>query len=171
MKIVLGIDVARKNITFENESLFNVTEQDFSWIPSNVTYILWYGNKGSINYEIDKDGNGFVEFITELGIYEKGIEMFHNEKKRIADEQRALEEALEAARNYWTELRFLRNNRLFECDWTQIKDVPLTEEQKTAWETYRQELRDLPENITDPKPLVRDMNNSQWPVTPFPINP
>lgn len=171
MKIVLSIDVLNKNITVENETLFNIAEQDFSWIPSNVTYLIWYGTRGSINYKIDENGNGPVEFITELGIYEKAIEMFNNEKQRIANEEKAQEnerkaiaQAIEAARDYWAELRDLRNQKLTECDWTQFSDVSLSEEQKNSWKVYRQALRDLPDNITDPKPLVNDMNNSQWPI-------
>jgi len=37
---------------------------------------------------------------------------------------------------------------LRECDWTQFADSPLTVEQKQAWATYRQALRDLPANST-----------------------
>jgi methionine-rich copper-binding protein CopC len=34
-----------------------------------------------------------------------------------------------------------RNNRLTECDWTQLADSP---ENNSAWATYRQNLRDVP---------------------------
>jgi hypothetical protein len=159
MKIVLSIDVANKNITVEDETLFNITEQNFSWIPSNVTYLIWYGTKGSINYKIDENGNGPVEFITELGIYEKGIEMFNNEKQRIADHKKEQENAIESARDYWKELRSLRDGKLTKYDWTQTLDAPLTEEQRIAWATYRQALRDVPANTEDPK-------NPVWPAKP-----
>lgn len=46
------------------------------------------------------------------------------------------------------ELRKIRNGLLKECDWTQFADSPLTQEQKQAWATYRQQLRDLPANAT-----------------------
>ena len=49
-------------------------------------------------------------------------------------------------RNPEFELRRLRNAFLRECDWTQFADSPLTAEQKQAWATYRQALRDLPAN-------------------------
>ena len=42
-------------------------------------------------------------------------------------------------------MRLLREERfrlLAECDWTQGADVPNSI--KTAWQTYRQQLRDLP---------------------------
>ena len=169
------IDVLRKTIRVEDEEL-NFESQDFSWIPSNVTYVRWYGSEGQIQYAADENGNVIIESITELGIYEQAIEMFNNEKQRLeevkkaeeeakkAEEEEAQAEAIEAARDYWKELRYLRDEKLTECDWTQIADAPLTEEQKTAWRTYRQALRDLPANIEDPKPLVNDINNPQWPV-------
>jgi hypothetical protein len=159
MSTVLSIDVANKNITFQNETLFNITEQDFSWIPSDVTYVIWYGTEGRIKYKINEEGSVPVEFITELGIYEQAIEMFNNEKQRIADEKKAQEELIEAEKDYWKLLRDLRNSKLSRCDWTQIADVSLTEEQKIAWGTYRQELRNLPANTEDPK-------NPVWPVEP-----
>ena len=37
-----------------------------------------------------------------------------------------------------------RNERLADCDWTQLADSPLSSADKTAWATYRQSLRDLP---------------------------
>jgi hypothetical protein len=40
-------------------------------------------------------------------------------------------------------VRAERNRLLAECDWTQLADVVLTDEAKTAWATYRQELRDI----------------------------
>lgn len=40
-------------------------------------------------------------------------------------------------------LRSLRNMRLLECDWTQGADSPLSDTDKAAWATYRQQLRDI----------------------------
>ena len=42
------------------------------------------------------------------------------------------------------EIRAERDKKLAACDWTQLADSPLTDEQKTAWGTYRQALRDVP---------------------------
>ena len=39
--------------------------------------------------------------------------------------------------------RTTRDKLLADTDWTQMNDSPLTNEQKTAWATYRRELRDL----------------------------
>lgn len=45
------------------------------------------------------------------------------------------------------ELREERDKRLTDCDWTQNKDVVLSEDDLNVWEQYRQELRDLPSNV------------------------
>jgi hypothetical protein len=53
----------------------------------------------------------------------------------------------------WQVIRTQRNQMLKDSDWTQLSDSPVD---KTAWATYRQELRDItqqpdPFNITWPK--------------------
>lgn len=53
-------------------------------------------------------------------------------------------------------LRKKRNELLLASDWTQLADAQVD---KGAWATYRQELRDLPQNTTDPF-------NPVWPVAP-----
>jgi len=57
------------------------------------------------------------------------------------------------------ELRNRRNGYLSDSDWTQGADAPLSDAQKAEWATYRQTLRDLPANTTDPR-------NPVWPTRP-----
>lgn len=45
------------------------------------------------------------------------------------------------------ELRKVRDELLKESDWTQSRDITLTNDE--AWKKYRQVLRDLPQTITD----------------------
>ncbi len=59
----------------------------------------------------------------------------------------------------WEQLRAERTLRLRACDWTQLPDVPLTTEQRDAWQVYRQALRDIPETFATPVEVV-------WPVAP-----
>lgn len=55
------------------------------------------------------------------------------------------------------QIRKERNKLLAESDWTQVADIPFTVEQKQAWVTYRQALRDItkqegfPTNVVFPK--------------------
>lgn len=59
----------------------------------------------------------------------------------------------------WDALRITRNALLAGCDWTQGMDSPLTSEVKSSWASYRQSLRDLPQQNSDP-------DNASWPRKP-----
>ena len=57
--------------------------------------------------------------------------------------------------------RTTRNKLLADSDWTQMNDSPLTNEAKTAWATYRQELRDMSDLASWP-----NIADDDWPVAP-----
>lgn len=59
-------------------------------------------------------------------------------------------------------LRQQRDGLLFSCDWTQLPDAPITGEKKAEWTTYRQELRDIPQNY----PNLTSLNDVVWPTPP-----
>ena len=59
----------------------------------------------------------------------------------------------------WSQLRTERNRLLQQSDWTALSDAHLSQDKKDAWFAYRQGLRDLPENATDPTQVT-------WPVSP-----
>ena len=48
-----------------------------------------------------------------------------------------------------------------DSDWTQLGDAPLTAEQKTLWQTYRQKLRDIPQDQKN-----KSANTVVFPITP-----
>ena len=56
----------------------------------------------------------------------------------------------------WEELRMKRNTLLNYCDFTQLEDSPYDKER---WADYRRQLRDLPQNTSDPREVV-------WPEQP-----
>jgi len=58
----------------------------------------------------------------------------------------------------WYYVRTERDLLLSHCDWTQIPDVQLTEQEKQDWRTYRQALRDIT--------LQPDPFNLTWPTKP-----
>ena len=61
------------------------------------------------------------------------------------------EEEMENARQQrYQDIRYVRNQLLYSCDWTQVPDAQLTTEQVQAWQTYRQQLRDYMTLVTDP---------------------
>lgn len=55
------------------------------------------------------------------------------------------------------EVRQQRNTLLSETDWTQLNDAPLTDEEKEKYRTYRQALRDIPQQESFPE-------NITWPT-------
>lgn len=61
--------------------------------------------------------------------------------------------------NPFEALRSHRDHLLNASDWTQLPNGPLTDTKKQEWATYRQELRDLPDDTTDPL-------NVTWPTPP-----
>ena len=69
------------------------------------------------------------------------------------DESELLAQEMSAAER---NLRSMRDSRLAASDWTQVPDAPVNRE---AWAAYRQALRDLPSNTTDPR-------NPVWPEKP-----
>ncbi len=58
----------------------------------------------------------------------------------------------------WYYVRTERDLLLSHCDWTQINDVPLSEQERDAWKAYRQALRDIT--------LQPDPFNLIWPSKP-----
>lgn len=56
----------------------------------------------------------------------------------------------------WEFIRIQRDEMLFNCDWTQLDDIPAAT--KAAWANYRQQLRDVT--------LQPDPFNIVWPVAP-----
>lgn len=75
-------------------------------------------------------------------------------------EDRASEICLEAEHEaLWELIRAERHSKLTETDFTQVGDAPITEEKKLAFAAYRQALRDLPQNFSNPNDVI-------WPEKP-----
>lgn len=58
-------------------------------------------------------------------------------------------------------LRSYRNGLLQQCDWTQLPDVEMPEEQVLEWRQYRKKLRDFPALID-----VNNWSAPDWPLAP-----
>jgi len=57
-----------------------------------------------------------------------------------------------------TALRQVRNQKLADCDYTQLPDVGLDAQTVAAWQTYRQSLRDITDGLI--------WNVTTWPEKP-----
>jgi hypothetical protein len=66
------------------------------------------------------------------------------------------EEIEQRTENRANEIRSQRNQKLSETDWTQVADAPVDQQ---AWAVYRQELREVPEQIGFPWEV-------SWPTEP-----
>lgn len=95
------------------------------------------------------------EMFKNLGYYHKETNTYKHELVPFNWEQFTAQLALSKTALDWVELREQRDKLLAETDWMANSDVTLTD----AWKTYRQALRDLPANTTDPL-------NPTWPKKP-----
>jgi hypothetical protein len=56
-------------------------------------------------------------------------------------------------------IRVERNRLLGLCDWTQVSDVVLSNDENLLWKNYRQELRDITKKFFSPSDVI-------WPKNP-----
>ena len=75
------------------------------------------------------------------------------------DEITALNDRIEAHDLDLSDIRDTRNALLKNSDWTQIADVTLDGHTAEEWRTYRQALKDIPQNHTRASEVV-------WPNDP-----
>jgi hypothetical protein len=82
------------------------------------------------------------------------VPLTDEEKQKIADQRNSA--IANKPAEYLARLRVVRNQLLDESDWTQVSDATADVD---SWKTYRQALRDLPANVSDPA-------NPSWPTKP-----
>ena len=97
------------------------------------------------------DGYGYVDFTNGASEAHK----YHVVDGVLVEKPISDVDGIELARAA-TMMRRKRDQMLAACDWTQVPDAPVDQ---AAWATYRQALRDLPDNTTDPRDVV-------WPEKP-----
>ena len=112
-----------------------------------------------ISYQFDL--TPFTTEITDLNT--RLIEKFTEYRQ---GQENDLERALAASFSQtsilnWTKVALIRNFLLMDSDWTQLGDAPVTAEQKTQWQTYRQKLRDIPADQKN-----KSANTVVFPITP-----
>jgi len=67
---------------------------------------------------------------------------------------KAVYDAHNSTSKTWDEIKAKRNELLSACDWTQLTDAVLTLDEKTAWQDYRQTLRDIPQDYASPDDVI-----------------
>ena len=92
----------------------------------------------------------------------------NGQRVELTAEEISQREAEEAAWNAGAfdraiaDLRSRRNQLLAASDWTQLSDVALSDQDDTAWEQYRADLR----NLTDGLSTADDVAGVTWPTAP-----
>lgn len=81
---------------------------------------------------------------------------------KIVDKPETIYTKAELNNQVLKSIRATRRNKLAESDWTQFADSPLTDKKKAEWATYRQALRDLPQEY--PNAISND--DIIWPTKP-----
>ena len=102
---------------------------------------------GEVNIQIDSDGTRIVEWNID------------SHKKPTQSQLDALEsKANELEVGYRLDaVRYVRNQKLTESDWTQSRDVTLSND--ADWKTYRQALRDITKTY-------KSLADVKWPTAP-----
>lgn len=139
--------VKEDNVVIVDGNIINTC--DLSGLASNIHAIQWDGSSGEIEYN---DGT-VNEAITSISDYQSIIDE-HATKKAENDAEIAAGQLSDVDK-----LRVVRTWLLKASDWTQIPDSPLSESDKTAWSTYRTNLR----NITD---TYTSLDTVVWPTAP-----
>jgi len=76
-----------------------------------------------------------------------------------AEEEAEMDAMAEATDQDLTFVRAQRNAMLGACDWTQLGDATLGDHTAEEWRTYRQALKDIPQNYSRVSDVV-------WPNDP-----
>jgi len=125
--------------------------------PSNsdiTKYVVWEAGK----VETDEEGNVTATTPEGWQIKDKSAEQIESEKLA-----REATDAILLA-NRWKAIRTRRDTLLANSDWAMAPEqnrVTLTTQQKTAVETYRATLRDLPATYAD------NIDGLEWPTDPL----
>lgn len=117
--------------------------------------IEWRITKSCVN--IDEFKNNFYKLVN--GEYTQNEELFGFTYDDVESKYQEIKSA-EPLRL----LRIERNRLLSETDWTQNRDVTLTND--AEWAAYRQALRDLPNTATPSLDENGNLVGVEWPVKP-----
>ena len=150
-----------KLISIDGKCL-DIIRSDMSWIPSNIHVVNWDSDNSIGEIQYNNGDSNIV--INELGIYSKIEETFNEELRLIQKEEEEFAKTID-----WTDgLRNRRDRLLYKSDWIIIRAKERGTNIPTAWKTYRQALRDLPDNVaqTHHKMMVLNKHHQFWPTPP-----
>ena len=130
MKLTIIAD--DKFVSKDGVGISGLSLKDF---PSDVWAVQWNGSKGTV----EKRDLSVTE-ITDITPYNAWVTEWETANSTLSSERDLTLD----------EFREWRNSLLNETDWTVLPDSPLSAEKQAEWKTYRQKLRDLPANSSEP---------------------
>jgi hypothetical protein len=139
------------NIT--TDAVLTALGADVVFEGSQATGGTVYQYSQSAGVEQDDQGRWFTKYV--LGPIFTDRPATETEPAQTAAEQEAAYKAIKDSEQAKS-VRTLRNDKLKECDWTQVADSPVD---KDLWATYRQALRDVTAQTGFPW-------NVDWPTQP-----
>tara|TARA_R100001509_G_scaffold24836_1_gene12991 strand:+ start:116 stop:562 length:447 start_codon:yes stop_codon:yes gene_type:complete len=147
----MKLTIVAEDKTIVKDSVIVPNVDMSSWLPADVWAVEW---DSSISKGHVEKNDGSIEELSELGIYQQAVTDFDAALPSSPDVV-----ANNNITNALGQMRFERDLKLSNSDWTQLTDSPLTDAKKTEWATYRQKLRDLPATESD-------YDNPTWPTEP-----
>lgn len=139
--------------------------------PERMHALQWDGEQGHIEWQGSDDEPPHNESLAAdsyAGQVAPYVELWKEEKARLeqaaaeAEAARLAEYNSEAAR--FERLRSERDQRLAATDYLLMPDYPLSDDQRTILQVYRQALRDLPSQ--EGAPWDGGGEETPWPVMP-----
>ena len=103
--------------------------------PPNGPSPEFLADKGCMIVTVFKPHDRATQKLVPASPYIEGNTVF-----TVAVQNKTQEELDAGIASLASQMRSQRNQKLAECDWTQLSDAPVD---KTAWATYRQALRDI----------------------------
>ncbi len=105
-----------------------------------------------VDYVIQDNSDGKDPFIADWNLIDP-------QPTQAELDQAWIDWLAESDARLWVEIRAERDEKLRGCDWTHISDTPLAVGKKAEWATYRQSLRDIPQDFPNPGDVA-------WPSEP-----
>ena len=153
--------VKENEMTENDRDLYNLNTTSYSGPEMKYTNKQYVSKNGNVVYENMITSDAYAALDQEDKEKWKVVQKFYGRTPiPISEMEKILNKYHKD--NAWNTLRVERNKRLTKTDYLATIDYPHpTEEAKQAWLDYRQALRDLPANTTDPE-------NPVWPQAPTP---
>jgi hypothetical protein len=124
-----------------------------------ITNVAW-ADADHTQYKVTTDAGGYT--ITKLAAGDSNRCYQHNDVDVFLETHEV--GAFVDPVDYMAKMRGERDRLLAACDWTRCDDAPFSAEQKTAWATYRQDLRDMPQD--NPITTKAEYAALEWPEAP-----